>query len=377
MTSQPVTRRELPPGFEYVGTSDTIRVRMVYKLGTYREKIRRSTGTSNLEDAKHLKHLWTEEARQRALGITPATPASKAKGLTVAEYFKEFAHKRRNNPKQAVRVQRLKVFVEDCGAMFMNEFTADDAEQWRDRRLNMINKWGKRFQKSSVREDCNKVRAFFESARKAKVLKGENPWRDVDLPKGKPRNDEVSEEEQEALLAALTTDEDQRAVLMLLGTGLRNDEFHRTTLANMTLDGDDALIDVLETVGKGGKGRIIPLVPETVEVIKAQQAWRGLTAASTAPLWSYTNRKMLWHHICLACKRAGLRRITPKMFRQTYGIRLANNTEVVVPREFVKTALGHSSVGTTEKYYTRTQQQKFRATLRRVDLGLKTAPETA
>ena len=367
MSTQPVTRRELPPDFEYIGTSTTIRVRKTFVLGDYRETIRRSTKTSRLSDAKAMRDKWVSEARQRALGHAPALGA--AATSTIAAYLPVYIASLPLTRQYEVK-KRLEMFVADCGeTMRLDQFIDTDAEAWKNRRLAMINTWGRAYNKSTVREDCNKVKAFFEFARKKKQIVT-NPWQGVELPQGTPRNDEVTIEEQTALLAALKTDEDRRAVRVLLGTGLRNEEFFLTRLAHMTLHGTDPLIEVPAEIAKYGHPRTIPLQDETVMVLVAQQQARGLGAMSTDPLWSYGSLKGLRDRMASACRRAGIRVITPKMCRQTYGIRLANTTDVIVPRQFVTTALGHTSDRTTDKYYVRAQQRKFRETLRKIDLGL-------
>ena len=366
MSTQPVTRRKLPPDFEYIGETTTIRVRKTFVLGDYREKIRRSTKTTRLSDAKAMRDKWVSEARQRALGHAPALDAEVAPTILayVPTYLKTLTPARRNEVEK-----RLLMFATDHPDMRVDQFAETHAEAWRDRRLTTINHWGRAYNKSTVREDCNKVRAFFEFARKKKLI-ASNPWQDVELPQGATRNDEVSREEQAAMIAALKTDEDRRAVQVFFGTGLRNREFFTIRLAHMTLHGTDPLIEVPAEIAKYGHPRTIPLQDETVAVLVAQQQARGLGAMSDAPLWSYGSLKGIRDRMASACRRAGIRIITPKMCRQTYGIRLANTTDVIVPRQFVTTALGHTSERTTEKYYARAQQRKFRETLRKIDLGL-------
>jgi len=135
-----------------------------------------------------------------------------------------------------------------------------------------------------------------------------------------------------------------RALLELLyGCGLRNAEA-------CGLTDDDVRRDqgVLVVRGKGGKTRIVPYAPETLEAVDQWLAARGegartlLTTASGNPLDTRDVRRL----VAEAGARVGVA-VHPHALRHAFATHLMNNGADV---RAIQELLGHASITTTMRY---------------------------
>jgi integrase len=229
--------------------------------------------------------------------------------------------------------------------------------------------------------------ALFNAAIKVLKLPMPNPWH-VDDPKNrfiptrKPRLRFLSYEEQDRLMPQLRvrrgTDrklhicyEDERWVTLIIGTGLRHEEFLAMCPAHLT---DDGFIYVPE--GKGDKERWVPYGEDVAEALEAQRIARGLALDDTRPYWAETYAAPL-RYLHAACKRAKiLVPLTIHDLRRTYGTRAANDFDVDI--EDLQVYMGHVSIETTRKYYIVKQRERLKrgAAGIRVTVPMTDRPQT-
>lgn len=172
-----------------------------------------------------------------------------------------------------------------------------------------------------------------------------------DLVKAPKRVDEVvrvpTDHEVDALLAGTKTTR-ERAVVSLLLNGLRASE-----VVNLPADAvkfQPEYGHYLVVRGKGDKERIVPLLAETVDDLRAFEFENGVSSerlvhnADGSPL-TYNSVNGI---VDMAARKAKVD-IYPHMLRHHYGTRLVRAGANVFS---VQKLLGHSSVATTQRYVT-------------------------
>ena len=98
-------------------------------------------------------------------------------------------------------------------------------------------------------------------------------------------------EAQAALFTACAADpgpagaRDTAALALMLGVGLRKAEAASATCEALDLDKG-----LLRIIGKGGKKRLVPLIPETVSAIRAWLEVRGNTLGGLLVSCRYTGK---------------------------------------------------------------------------------------
>lgn len=189
----------------------------------------------------------------------------------------------------------------------------------------------------------------------------------------------LDEEEVTALLAACdqrrwSGRRDHAMFALTIQTGLRISELVGLTCADVHL-GRGANV---HTLGKGRKERRTPLVPSTIEVLRAWLSERG--GAPTDPLFATsTGRRLsrdaverrLAHHVAIAtarCPSLRSRRTTMHTLRHTAAMRLllAGNDITVIALW-----LGHEQLSTTNIYLHADMSHKLQAIERVAPLASK------
>lgn len=189
----------------------------------------------------------------------------------------------------------------------------------------------------------------------------------------------LTDEEVDALIGACdqttwTGRRDHTMVVLAIQTGLRISELARLTVA-------DIVVTVgahVHTVGKGRKERRTPLVPLTVEVLKAWLAERR--GSESDPLFptrtgGHLSRDAIEHRIALyvskaqqSCPSMRTKHVTTHTLRHTAAMRLLlSGVDVTV----IALWLGHEQISTTSIYLHADMSQKERAIAR------VTPPDTA
>lgn len=142
------------------------------------------------------------------------------------------------------------------------------------------------------------------------------------------------------------------AILELLyGTGIRESEL--TALRYSDVDLQNGLIIV---VGKGSKERMIPLTRPALQAVKAyvestRRTQIGFGRDHGCLFLSRSGRLLhrheIWRIVSKYAKLAGLKNVSPHTLRHCYATHLfANGADL----RMIQTALGHSSIATTQIY---------------------------
>jgi len=174
-----------------------------------------------------------------------------------------------------------------------------------------------------------------------------NPARRIPLPKPASRiPNAVSEDDAQKLVAAAESPFERAMLLLMLTAGLRRSEVGAIRLEDAKLD--DGLLLVR---GKGAKQRMVPLMPQTAEAIRAYLASRPQTDHPYLFLNPQAQRMphdLLNRTLRRIIARSGLaKRITPHMLRHTFATHLVRNG---VDVRTVQELLGHADLETTANY---------------------------
>ena len=135
-------------------------------------------------------------------------------------------------------------------------------------------------------------------------------------------------------------------VLLLATTGLRI-----TEAASILKDSIDLKALELRVTGKGDKTRVVPLLPQTAEAIKAYMRRRRSDSPHLFPgntSTGHMNIHNLEKTLRRARKRAGVRPFTPHQLRHLYATHMLRNGAKL---EIVSRILGHAGVGVTADIY--------------------------
>ncbi len=178
-------------------------------------------------------------------------------------------------------------------------------------------------------------------------------------------------EEVDAIIASPDPDtllgaRDKALLQTLYNTGARVQE-----LADLTLD--DLRFDTPATVtltGKGKKRRVVPLWPETVQIIQHYLAFREADGTQSRQLFLNNKgepmtrfgigRRVTKHTASAAVRAPSLRgrRVTPHVFRHTTALHLVEaGNDITIVKEW----LGHADLKTTSQYIEVSIERKRKA----------------
>ncbi|GIV22250.1 MAG: tyrosine recombinase XerC [Armatimonadota bacterium] len=139
-------------------------------------------------------------------------------------------------------------------------------------------------------------------------------------------------------------------VMMLLSSGLRATEAHRLKVRDVLQSSGNIIV-----YGKGGKMRIVPLLPEVKLAIQRYLIANPFKPQQDDPLWWGINGALtlgaLKHAVYDLAKRAGIR-AGPHALRRTFATRLLQDG---VSMEHVRQLLGHSGYAVIKQYVALTQ----------------------
>ena len=192
-----------------------------------------------------------------------------------------------------------------------------------------------------------------------------NPFRGVRRVSTSRRDRVLDIDEQSALMGELNAAY-RRLVTVFLGTGLRHDEARRLRPRDVKTDH----IRVREETAKGFKLRRVPLLPEVVEALEGQGAFRQCRANDR--FWSQRQCAIL-KTVKAAARRAGLEPLTVHDLRRTFATRCAT---AGMPMPQLAEILGHSSTQVTSQYYVHVRMLDLSRALGRIDLKLRPTQDT-
>lgn len=237
----------------------------------------------------------------------------------------------------------LRQFVEFLAATGVPDVAAVDA---RAVRAWLAHLHARGLDPASTARKLAAVRSWLRFLARRGALPG-NPARDVRGPR-LPRKlvSFLPLDEVDALLDGPGADARDRAVLELLyATGLRVSE-----LAGLQLDDVDRARRMVQTVGKGGRPRLVPYGAEAARALDAYLAWRG---EAPGPLFRNARGGPLSARSLRECVRrcaraAGLtRRVTPHTLRHSFATHLL---DAGADLRLIQDLLGHRRLSTTQRY---------------------------
>lgn len=138
------------------------------------------------------------------------------------------------------------------------------------------------------------------------------------------------------------------AIYLLLDTGVRASELRDLDIGDVNLRQGEIIV----RVGKGGKGRIIPISTSTAQQVVKYLATRADRNNPDAPLFialtgTRLDRRRLTNQLATLGKHAGVENVHPHRFRHTAAIRLLLGGCDVFSLQRI---LGHESLSTTKRY---------------------------
>jgi site-specific recombinase XerD len=156
--------------------------------------------------------------------------------------------------------------------------------------------------------------------------------------------------------------------MLLVGTGLRNNEARHLTLANISKDAKW----LLRVKGKGGKIRNIPLTDETTTELQIYMWWRqDFGSPPDSPLLlsrvgGHLGNKTIWRIVQVIGALSGLPEDVshPHALRHTFAYRTLEHLESTGIKpgralNILKDILGHSSINTTMRYLGNQEEDVF------------------
>lgn len=188
----------------------------------------------------------------------------------------------------------------------------------------------------------------------------DNPWT-FKCSRAIPRERVMSFEEQDALFETLSPSV-HRAATVALFTGLRNNELCHLERADV--DFVRARVTVRHMVGKGKKGRVVPMPAEAAAAIREQMAdFDTGEMARMFPKFRDGELRIFTyapHSLVNAFKRRvdalNLPALTIHDLRRTFATRAAEDG---VPMRVLQKILGHSDISMTAKFYTNVDEHKI------------------
>lgn len=170
--------------------------------------------------------------------------------------------------------------------------------------------------------------------------------------------DYLTEEELKQVLESIDTSTKigrrNLALLSLLyDTAARSSEIINLKIEDIHLEEKYAILN-----GKGNKQRIVPLMDNTIDLLKNYIKEDMVTTYIFSKANKPMNDRFIREVINKYCNNINNKNITPHVFRHTRAIHLLS---AGVPLIYIRDLLGHSSIQTTERYARVLEKNKFKA----------------
>ena len=205
----------------------------------------------------------------------------------------------------------------------------------------------------SIQRRLSAVRSFYEYLLRERVVK-RNPAHDVRAPKASRPLPHTLDADQMARLLSLPegdalTARDRAIMELLYSSGLRLGE-----LVSLDLDSIDLRDRTVRVMGKGRKGRIVPVGRKAAEALAAWMPVRaGLTRSAETALFVGRGGRRLTPRAVQArvgywARRQGLPvHVHPHLFRHSFASHLLESSGEL---RGVQELLGHADISTTQIY---------------------------
>jgi integrase len=319
---------------------------------TNRQIIRRSART-RAEARELLEQLRAE----RRVGVRPSR-------MTSGDYLTQWVRDVRNirpTTRHGYQVVVAHHLVPTMGSIPLRDLSPVDVEHALAARAPHLSA-------KSVRNMHAVLRRALGQAVRAGILTRNVAAREfVDAPRVPVEEpDSLTTDEVRRLLEAARGDRFEAAIVLALGTGLRQGELLGLAWEDLNLDRGRLHVR-RELARQDGRylraelktersRRVVPLTPAIVGVLRAHRQRvidAGFVPTRTGPV--FTNRRgkalsgsWLTHHLYELLERAGVRRIPFKNLRTTFASRLF---EAGVPDLTIASLMGHARTHTTKQHY--------------------------
>ena len=312
------------------------------------ERIERSTGTADMEAARHIVAQWEREAEDQ--GHHPESPT------TIEEVLDALLEDRRAKQRSGEQSDATIRFYEQHAGLLLGVFDRstpitlwekDSEASWTYIDTRRADKAKDRV----VRKELGTLRMALKLASERGRFKG-NP--DLACPSSfRPgyvaRKRSLSREEITKLLPALNPNA-AAMVTYILATSAEMSAVERAARSDIPdLDGSNLFIAVRGTKN-ALRNRVVPIVLDEQKLLLSFT--RKHAAGVGAAL--FTGLASLRRDLREACKRAQIPHCCPHDLRHTAGQWFV---DLGVPIEIVSRMLGHSSTGVTERIYARVRQE--------------------
>lgn len=245
----------------------------------------------------------------------------------------------------------LRLHAIDVGERVPADATRDDV-------MRTLSRWEN---PNTLRKRLSHLRSFYRWAMQ-EGIRADNPAEQVPAIRARPTSVyRLSRDETAAILLAARTTREKRIVRLGIGAGLRNSELRGMQGRHFERPG---FIWVSPDIGKGGKGRWVPVIADLEDVVQdiretvdhdeyviPARRWHG---------WGEERRHVEYPQLpCSAQallttvadigRRAGVAgKIHPHLMRHAFGDHAARRIGLKATQE----ALGHTDVSTTQRVYT-------------------------
>lgn len=177
------------------------------------------------------------------------------------------------------------------------------------------------------------------------------------------------------------------AFRFLFSTGIRIGEFLALEWRDLDLGDQRETLKIQRTVypltggrfsvtsPKNGRHRTVPLNRSAVEALRelaGSQEPSGEALVFPSPAGGYLNKAVVNRALLSACKKAGLRPISPHTLRHSFG---SNLVQAGVDLYTVCTLMGHSSVAMTQRY-AHLSEDGLRSSARKLDTLMRKSKNT-
>jgi len=262
----------------------------------------------------------------------------------VARYLKQLAEVRLASDHTISNYQRdLKRFIEQCGDMPIESVTREHVQSW------VVAGYGQGLSPVTLARRLSALRGLLDVAMKAgwcskNVAAGVRPPKQ---PKRLPRT--LPPEQTSQMMHDTSSSAEERDLALfavMYGCGLRVSEAVGLNLRDVSLEAAE-----LRVLGKGKKERVVPIPQGVIDLIRGWLDVRGV-ASSDAMFLNQRGGRLTVRSAQRMVKQRALETgadisVTPHRLRHSFATHLLAGG---VDLRAIQELLGHSSLGTTERY---------------------------
>lgn len=263
-------------------------------------------------------------------------------------YLKQLAEVRLASEHTISNYRRdLERFIEHCGDKPVEHVSRDDVQSW------VVAGYGQGLSPVTLARHLSSLRGMLDTAMKAgwcekNVAAGVRPPKQ---PKRLPRT--LPPEQTSQMMHETSSSFEERDLALfavMYGCGLRVSEAVGLNLKDVSLDAAE-----LRVFGKGKKERVVPIPQGVIDLIRGYLEVRGRVAAAVDGDALFLNRRggrLTARSAQRMVKRRALETgadisVTPHRLRHSFATHLLAGG---VDLRAIQELLGHSSLGTTERY---------------------------